>query len=132
MIEDQLQNLLLSPGQSRERLSKERLNFRPVNRIIEADTFGEVIFSTDESDPAQHLTTAMIAGRPFDDGKEPGFERSSSIEPGLSLKDFEVDGLERVLSLYRIARAAHQRPAVRLTVVIFQLRSEFRAIHLIG
>lgn len=123
MVKDKLQNFPLPPGQSRERVAKQRLNLRLVDRMLKAAPSGVpggAFVILDQAKAMKQLAAAAVGGSLSNNRKEPCLEFRLSIKSGLPLQDLDVDFLQQDFCFRGVTRATTQSPAVALLMMGFQ------------
>lgn len=132
MIENQLKNLALPPGQGGKCESKQIVNLGLVKRFIRTYTPSGIRFSVfrlDVSEIEEQLSPSPVGGRSPNDGKQPGLKSGFPIVACPLFQDLEIDGLEDTLGVAGITPTTAQRPAVTLRMKLFKLRFQCEIVH---
>jgi hypothetical protein len=123
LIEDQVENLSLSSGQSIQGLTKKRgfLFSLSSTRWFFWDLWKPFPPQSLKAPVAQSTSPAKICGGQTDDGEEPGLQTGATLECRAPLQDLEIDPLQDLFGFVPTTRATGQGPPEAILVQAGQL-----------
>src|SRR5262249_39922367 len=131
VVEDELERLALAAREPRERAVEGAARLGAADGIFGMlDAVGRGCLREPEREKApERVAAPAVGGGPANDGKEPGLKRRLCAKTRLALEDLQVDDLEHLLGLVRVAAAAGKRPTVARRVPRLQMISDLCLVH---